>query len=168
MIQQLWNQTSIPWLRQVARFTERRQEVLAGNIANIDTPGYRQRDLPVEAFRETLRRLMVARSSLRIPQPTPYAWNTALVTLSGPSELTPLSGPTTDRPTHAAAVDIPPELFHSIVVEPDRQLTFQDGANRQIETLMAQMTQNMLWQHYTLELLKQQYDQLQWVIQGKI
>lgn len=56
MLPQLFDSTMVPLLEQVARFSERRQEVLAGNIANIDTPEYRRRDLPVEAFHSALQR----------------------------------------------------------------------------------------------------------------
>ena len=43
-----------PLLEATAAFTERRHAVLAGNLANIDTPGYRPRDLDTTAFRDAL------------------------------------------------------------------------------------------------------------------
>ena len=43
--------TTIPLLQEVASFAEARHHVLAGNIANVDTPGYRVRDLSPETFR---------------------------------------------------------------------------------------------------------------------
>ena len=33
-------------------FTEARHSVLAGNVANLDTPGYKTRDLSVETFQK--------------------------------------------------------------------------------------------------------------------
>jgi flagellar basal-body rod protein FlgB len=47
--------TTIPLLEKMAVFGERRNLVLAGNVANIDTPNYKRRDLPVEAFEAALR-----------------------------------------------------------------------------------------------------------------
>ncbi len=47
--------TSIPILEQVVNFTQARHGVLAGNLANLDTPGYRVRDLSPELFQEKLR-----------------------------------------------------------------------------------------------------------------
>src|SRR5580704_10315874 len=47
--------TTIPLLEKIAAFGERRNLVLAGNVANIDTPNYRRRDLPVEEFEKALR-----------------------------------------------------------------------------------------------------------------
>ena len=46
----LFQSTTIPALEQVVNFTEARHNVLAGNIANVDTPGYKARDLSVEDF----------------------------------------------------------------------------------------------------------------------
>ncbi len=54
MINSLFNSTTIPALEQVVSFTQSRHEVLAGNIANMDTPGYRSRDLSVETFQQRL------------------------------------------------------------------------------------------------------------------
>jgi flagellar basal-body rod protein FlgB len=42
-------------LEKVAAFGERRSTVLASNVANIDTPNYRRRDLPVQEFERSLR-----------------------------------------------------------------------------------------------------------------
>ena len=42
-----------PVLEQVVNFTEARHGVLAGNIANLDTPGYKTRDLSPELFQAT-------------------------------------------------------------------------------------------------------------------
>lgn len=41
-------------LEQTAVFASRRHELLAGNIANADTPGYRARDLNVADFQNAL------------------------------------------------------------------------------------------------------------------
>ena len=50
----IFNQTTIPALEQTLSFSERRHELLAGNIANIDTPDYRSRDLNVSEFQSAL------------------------------------------------------------------------------------------------------------------
>jgi len=65
MLQGLLNSTTVPLLEKVAAFTERRQDVLAGNIANIDTPDYKMRDLPVADFQNALTRAIEARH--RVP-----------------------------------------------------------------------------------------------------
>ncbi len=59
----IFNTTTIPVLEQVVNFTEARHGVLAGNIANVDTPGYRTRDLSPEKFQERLKKAIAARDS---------------------------------------------------------------------------------------------------------
>lgn len=54
-MQGLFRSTSLPALEQTAMFAERRHEVLAGNVANMDTPGYRVQDLAVSEFEESLK-----------------------------------------------------------------------------------------------------------------
>lgn len=55
MISSLFDSSTIPVLEQVVSFTQARHGVLAGNIANLDTPGYRTRDLSPELFQESLK-----------------------------------------------------------------------------------------------------------------
>ena len=47
--------STLPVLEQVVQFTQARHGVLAGNIANLNTPGYKARDLSVDGFRSSLR-----------------------------------------------------------------------------------------------------------------
>ena len=55
MFSSLFNTTTIPALGEVLNFAQARQTVLAGNIANVNTPGYRLRDLSPVAFQEQLK-----------------------------------------------------------------------------------------------------------------
>jgi len=50
----IFNTTTIPALEQTLSFAQRRQELLAGNVANIDTPDYRARDLDIGDFQNAL------------------------------------------------------------------------------------------------------------------
>jgi flagellar basal-body rod protein FlgB len=63
MLPSLLNSTTIPLLEQVVNFTEARHGVLAGNIANMDTPGYRTRDLSTEKFQTNLKEALAAQHS---------------------------------------------------------------------------------------------------------
>jgi flagellar basal-body rod protein FlgB len=53
-IEKLLNQGNAPLLEQVVRFSGQRHRLILENIANVDTPGYRQKDLSVERFRKML------------------------------------------------------------------------------------------------------------------
>src|SRR6201991_187215 len=55
MLSSLFKSSSLPVLEQVVNFTETRHGVLAGNIANLDTPGYKTRDLSPELFQQRLK-----------------------------------------------------------------------------------------------------------------
>ena len=57
--------TSIPVLEQVVNFSQARHNVLAGNIANMDTPGYQVRDLSPQRFQELLKEAIVRRDHER-------------------------------------------------------------------------------------------------------
>jgi flagellar basal-body rod protein FlgB len=63
MIATLFDSTTVPLLEQVVSFTEARHGVLAGNVANIDTPGYKTRDLSPEVFEKRLREAVEARQA---------------------------------------------------------------------------------------------------------
>ena len=53
-IDRLLNQGSGPVLEQMLRFTAARHRLIAENVVNISTPGYRQRDLSLERFQNAL------------------------------------------------------------------------------------------------------------------
>jgi flagellar basal-body rod protein FlgB len=61
MLSSLFQSSTIPVLEQVVNFTEARHGVLAGNIANLDTPGYKTRDLSPENFQEQLKEAIETR-----------------------------------------------------------------------------------------------------------
>ncbi len=61
----MFNTTTIPILEQAISFAQERHNVLAGNIANLDTPGYRVRDLSVETFQQRLKEAIEARNEPR-------------------------------------------------------------------------------------------------------
>ena len=50
----IFNTTTIPALEQTMAFAQRRHELLAGNVANIDTPDYRSKDLDIGDFQNAL------------------------------------------------------------------------------------------------------------------
>jgi len=60
-INSLIEQTGVDLLQRVAAFTEARHQVLADNIANIDTPGYKMRDLSLGDFQQDLLKALQSR-----------------------------------------------------------------------------------------------------------
>ena len=54
-LEKLMSHTSAPVLEQLLQFTEARAKLLSESVANVDTPGYRQKDLDVKKFEGMLR-----------------------------------------------------------------------------------------------------------------
>jgi flagellar basal-body rod protein FlgB len=58
----LFESTTIPVLQEVVSFTQARHNVLAGNIANWEVPGYKTRDLSVSDFQSRLKQAIEDRN----------------------------------------------------------------------------------------------------------
>ena len=71
MLNTMFTKGAIPVLEKVVAFTEQRHRVLANNIANIDTPYFKARDLPVEEFNGMLVRALQERERTN-PRFTPF------------------------------------------------------------------------------------------------
>jgi flagellar basal-body rod protein FlgB len=67
MYSTLFKSTTIPVLQQAVQFNQARHVVLAGNIANMDTPGYQVRDLSVEDFQSQLQEVIKKRHAPQQP-----------------------------------------------------------------------------------------------------
>jgi len=144
MLNSLFDSSTVPLLQKVASFAERRHEVLAGNIANISTPDYKTRDLPVAAFQNALKEAVARR------QPGAES-NGANWSFTAPATNPPL------------AKLFPAELFQATEA-PAGSVTFQDGNNRSIEHEVMEMTKNSLLQNIAIELMNAQLNRLQAVI----
>ena len=144
MIESLLKSSTIPLLEKLAIFGERRQEVLASNIANIDTPAYKTRDLPVEDFQQALKEAV----SRNRDHSTTSQFQASFSTRQTDSEL------------------FPETLFQAVEASP-QNITFQDGNNRSIEHEMMEMTKNTMMQNYAIELMRAQMTMLQIAISGR-
>jgi flagellar basal-body rod protein FlgB len=144
MIESMFNSSTIPLLAKAAAFAERRHEVLAGNVANISTPDYRTRDLPVAEFRAALEEA-VARKRPVDSSGKPHWSFSANSAPAGPGD------------------DFPQALFQGLEASP-RTITFQDGNNRSVEKEVMEITKNSIMQTVAIELMNVQLNRLQAVI----
>jgi flagellar basal-body rod protein FlgB len=91
MVTGLFDSSTLPVLEQAVNFTEARHGVLAGNIANLDTPGYRSRDLPTAEFQTRLKDAIESRdraaTAARSAYPYPDGPITRTTTASAEKEL---------------------------------------------------------------------------------
>ncbi|WP_339907934.1 hypothetical protein [Symmachiella dynata] len=157
MINSILQSTTVPLLEQVASFTERRQEILAGNMANINTDDYRMRDLDVKKFQSLLREAIELRSQPKQSQsqyPMPPFPSPGLA-----------GGGQTTQPDIADLFT--PEVFEAVQAPP-YNLTFQDGNNRSIEEEAMEMTKNGMLQSYAIEFINAQMALLQQVISERV
>jgi flagellar basal-body rod protein FlgB len=77
----IFQSTTIPVLEQVVNFAETRHTVLAGNLANLHTPGYQARDLSVTEFQTRLKEAIEARNeppSAQSPGDVAAHWNSMI------------------------------------------------------------------------------------------
>jgi len=78
MFTDLINSPTTTVLEQVANFAEARHAILASNIANLDTPGYRVRDLSTETFQQRLKEVIEAHRHPVSPGISSYATDEAM------------------------------------------------------------------------------------------
>ncbi len=177
MLDPLLNQSTIPLLEQVAAFGQRRHQVLAGNIANIDTPGYKTRDLPMQDFEQALARaVQVRRENLQPrpiagpshgmagfpslqPYPSAHAADDSLQALGG--------YPVYRVPPQSLEAQFPSDLRKARTAPP-ANLTFHDGGNRSIEHESMEMSKNAALQSFAIEVMVTQMRMLETVIAGRI
>jgi flagellar basal-body rod protein FlgB len=61
MINGIFDNSTIPYLKEAVAFAQSRHNVLVGNVANLDTPGYKTRDLSLDTFQQRLAEAIEAR-----------------------------------------------------------------------------------------------------------
>lgn len=133
---------AFPVLEKTLAFTEAHNRMLATNIANITTPGYRTKHLDVSAFQAALGEASKRRTEH-----------------GGAFEL---------RSTGQFEVDEVGMLRVSPTEEPVENLLFQDETNVRIERQMAMLAENTMMNQVTAELLKGYYSGITKAIRGRL
>jgi flagellar basal-body rod protein FlgB len=127
-----------PLLEKTLAFAGARHKMLATNIANITTPGYRAKQLDVKSFQSALR----AASESRGGELKMSSSKEVRIGSSGHLEVTPSE-------------------------EPPENLLFQDGTNARIEKQMAMLAENTMVNQASAELLKIEFGQIDRAIRGR-
>lgn len=133
MISSMFDSSTVPVLEQVVNFTQARHGVLAGNIANIDTPGYKTRDISPAQFQEKLSEA-VERRHQAAQSPT-YAYNMQMADHS------------TDH--HFDHMD---EVRESI-----KSILYHDNSDVSIEKQVAEISKNQGQHNLALSLMTSQF-----------
>ena len=140
MLSTLFGTSSVPLLEQVVNFTEARHGVLAGNIANLDTPGYTTRDLSPELFQQKLREAVEAS---RAPSTTSYGYGNYGSNMSQSAN----SVSRVDR--NFAAFDQVKDSYNSILRH--------DGVDVSMENQVNQMVKNQQEHNMAVGILSNQF-----------
>ncbi|MCA9256497.1 MAG: flagellar basal body rod protein FlgB [Phycisphaerales bacterium] len=141
LLQDVTTGGAFPLLEKTLAFAQARNRVLAENIANVTTPGYRAKQLDVASFQEALAEA----SAKRKPGGKFELGETDEVTLDGDGRL---------RVTPS--------------VTPTQNLLFHDGTNGSIERQMAELAENTMTHQAAAELLKGYFDGVSKAIRGRV
>ncbi len=142
MLSSLFQSTTIPVLQEVVSFSQARHAVLAGNIANIDTPGYQARDLSVEDFQARLKQAIEDRDQ-------PQVADDKYMVPAGETALAP-------KPLMAE------------VAKSSRSILRHDMGNVDMESQVSEMVKNHMQHNLALTILSDQFRQLQLAIRGTV
>lgn len=144
MIPRLFDNSTIPVLEQVVGFTQARHAVLAGNVANANTPGYRVRDLSVQSFQTHLRDAIAA---LRAPQPPATAGRLDVAGGSASPTIAQAS-----RQGHAAFDEVREDL---------KNILYHDESNVDLEQQVNELNKNKSRHDTAIAILRSQFGLLQ-------
>lgn len=145
LVDGLFSRDSTPAIESVLRFVHLRHGVIANNIANVDTPHFRPKDLPVAEFQAALRRAVAAREDE--------------AEALGGAELPPLAG----RGIRPAGDTFEMEAVRSAREGPMRH----DGNTVSIESEMSELAKNALTQRIFTRLLVNRFRNLQNAVRGR-
>jgi len=137
MLSSLFDSSTVPVLEQVVNFTQARHGVLAGNIANMDTPGYKTRDLSPAQFQKSLKEAVAQRREAA--QSPSYAINARGIT-------------STAGPNRAMGHDSMDKVKESI-----KSVLFHDDSDVSIEQQVAEISKNQGQHNLALSLMTSQF-----------
>ncbi len=138
MLENLIGSTSIPLLEQVVNFSQSRHAVLAGNIANLDTPGYHARDLSVDDFHHRLKEAIQAQHQ-----------------------------PPVGRSPGEMAMQLGRQKLAEVSKDPKSILRHDDGKVN-MEEQVTEMVKNQMQHNLALAIMKSQFQLLQVAISERV
>jgi flagellar basal-body rod protein FlgB len=135
MIDSLVSSPQIKMLEQTLDFTEQRHNVLLGDIANVSTPGYVQKDLSVDDFQKSLQDAVTRREESTNDDYSPKSTQD-ITFVPGSSQVIAAAKSTVNS------------------------VAFHDRGVRNMEYLMSQMADNAMAHNAVAQMLKSRYDQV--------
>jgi flagellar basal-body rod protein FlgB len=146
MIDELSTAGAIPVLEMTLRFAGARQRIIAHNIANLDTPGFRPADASPQAFQKTLREAVDERNARTGGEQGELHWRD------------------TKEIRHAGAdgrIELVPQT-------PSSNILFHDRNNRDLERTMQDLAENVGVYRISADLLRSRYEVLKSAIAERV
>ena len=145
----MFSNPTLKSLEQTVAFTERRHAILAGNIANTDTPDYQSKDLSVDNFQRSLRDAIQADRQERELSPGHR------LSLAGTSNSA--TGPSFEDSKKVAMESVRDSM---------KQIVYNDGSDDSLEMQVTQIAKNQSMHTMAVAMMKSQFRQLQMAITG--
>ncbi len=124
--------SSLPALEQTAVFSQQRHQLLAGNLANLDTPDYKTRDLSLSEFQTQLK----AATNPSKPGATNY--------VPGKGQQ-----PITQQQALEKTRDV------------SKQILYHDGGDVSLEEQVTEISKNQIMHNTAIALMRSQFQTLQ-------
>lgn len=169
MLNRLFDRTPIPLLQEVAAFAQARQEMLAGNLANVHTPGYKTRDISVDDFQTKLK----AYSQSLKQRPVEAEKTAPLLNLSnmptGMAELLAARGGAGAKAvTNTKAEEKPTQQALAEVQASMRNVLYHDRTDIDLEKQVAEVTKNQYMHNMAVALMTNQFQLMQTAISERV
>lgn len=150
MIDGLVNADALPVLERMMQFAGARHRLLAHDIANVDTPGFRPVDLPVEPFRAALAEAAEARREGGGRGKGTGADGGLALDVESPGVR-----------ARGGSMEVEP-------IEIGANVLFHDGNDRDVERLMQSLVENFLTFRAAADLMKNRMETLQTAISERV
>lgn len=137
------NRGATPALVNTLMFTEARQRMLAENIANIQTPGYKTKQLDMAAFQRELRSALQEKGG-------------------DPNKPFVVNGTKQFRTRPDGGLDVTP------TTDPAHNVLFHDRTNASVERLMSNLARNGMMHEAAVTILKGYFDGVKKAIRGSL
>jgi flagellar basal-body rod protein FlgB len=144
MIDGLINSDALPVLERMMQFAGQRHRLIAHNVANLDTPGFRPADVSVDDFRTQLGEAVDARRA---------AYGNAGGELHIEDSDQVVIGPT--------SMTLHPEPLAENIM-------FHDGNDRDLERTMQSMVENFMMFRFTTQMLRNRFELLNTAIRERL
>jgi flagellar basal-body rod protein FlgB len=141
MIDGMLGGSNLPALERSLQYMSARQRLLAGNLANIETPGFRPTDVSPAAFQGALRDAldqdrMDRQGSLQFDESAPVAFS-------------------------ESGTELKPQVLAENIM-------FHDGNDRSLERLMQKMQENVYSFRMASQLMRNQFEMINSAIRERV